>query len=234
MAQINDKKSLAQQTADELASLILDGNEFHPGDRLPNEMVLSSRFHVSRTTLREAIRTLVVRGLVEVRHGSGTFVAEKLPAPSDYGFQDLKHLKVDASDLYEARLIFEPQVASLAVQRATEEEMAEILRLEAEIEAMYRRGENLSELDRQFHNAIVRSSHNPFLEQIINIINEAINNLFLLIDYTEVQDMVHNDHRYIMNFVRQRDPVGVKCAMKVHILHGIQLFEQPENRDLLV
>ena len=80
----------------------------------------------------------------------------------------------------------------------------------------------------------MRSSHNPFLEQIINIINEAINNLFLLIDYTEVQDMVHNDHRYIMNFVRQRDPVGVKCAMKVHILHGIQLFEQPESRDLLV
>ena len=87
----------------------------------------------------------------------------------------------------------------------------------------------MSECDRQFHTAIVKSCHNPFLEQIIHIINDAIKNLFLLIEYTEIQDMVANDHRYIMNFIKLRDPVGVKSAMKVHILHGIQLFESPEE-----
>lgn len=229
MSQMTDKKSRAQQTADELSALILSGKEFCPGDRLPNELELSSRFHISRTTLREAIRTLVVRGLVEVRHGSGTFVADHLPENSPVDFQEMKNLKIHAQDLYEARLIFEPQVAALAVQRASDAEMEQILRLEDEIEYLYSQGKNLSEADRQFHNAIVRCCHNPFLEQIINIINEAITNLFLLVNYTEVQDMVANDHRYIMNFVRLRDPVGVESAMKIHILHGIQLFGAPED-----
>lgn len=223
------KKSRAQQTADKLSEVILAGNEFRPGSRLPNEMELSVRYGVSRATLREAIRTLSVRGLVEVRHGIGTFVAQKLPARNDYGLQELAQAQIEIKDLYEARLIFEPQVAALAVQRATEEEMCEILRLEEKIEELYRRGEDVSEYDRQFHNAIVKSCHNPFLEQIINIVNDAIKNLFLLIEYTEVQDMVANDHRCIMDFIRQRDPVGVKNAMKVHILHGIQLFDAPRD-----
>ncbi len=229
MAQVNDRKSRAQQTADELSDLILKGNEFQPGDRLPNEIELSNRFHISRTTLREAIRTLAVRGLLEVRHGSGTFVAEQLPSGTDVGFQDLMHLQLNVKDLYEARLIFEPQVAALAVIRATDEEMQEIIQLEETIEQLYKEGKDLSECDRQFHTAIVKSCHNPFLEQIIHIINDAIKNLFLLIEYTEIQDMVANDHRYIMNFIKLRDPVGVKSAMKVHILHGIQLFESPEE-----
>ena len=134
MSQMTDKKSRAQQTADELSALILSGKEFCPGDRLPNELELSSRFHISRTTLREAIRTLVVRGLVEVRHGSGTFVADHLPEDSPVDFQEMKNLKIHAQDLYEARLIFEPQVAALAVQRASDAEMEQILRLEDEIE----------------------------------------------------------------------------------------------------
>lgn len=227
MIQNNDRKNLSQQTADLLTELIQNG-EFKPGDRLPNEIELSGRFHVSRTTLREAIRMLSVRGILDVRHGSGTFVNDNFNGNiSEYGFQDLKHLRMNVKDLYEARLIFEPQVASLAVIRATEEEMTAILEVEEKIEKSYEKGADLSELDRQFHNAIVKCAHNPFLEEIINIINEAIRNLFILINYNEVQDMVAEDHRYIANFLMRRDPVGVKSAMKIHILHGIQLFEDP-------
>lgn len=233
MANLNDKRSRSQRTADELSELILSGTEFHPGDRLPNELELSTRFQVSRTTLREAIRTLAVRGLVEVRHGIGTFVTDQTSAVNDYGLQELANIKIEVKDLYEARLIFEPQVAALAVQRATDEEMAEILAIENKIEELYKLGQDLSEYDRQFHTAIVKCCHNPFLAQIINIINDAIKNLFILVEFTEVQDMVANDHRYIMDFVKRRDPVGVKSAMKIHILHGINLFESPGDLDFL-
>ena len=78
--------------------------------------------------------------------------------------------------------------------------MTAILEIEEKIEKIYEKGADLSELDRQFHNAIVKCAHNPFLEEIINIINEAIRNLFILINYNEVQDMVAEDHRYIANF----------------------------------
>jgi len=225
MAYSNDKKSLAQQIAEELYSLILQQTEFSPGDRLPNEIELSNRFHVSRTTLREAIRILSVHGLVEVRHGIGTFVAEQLPVPADYGFRDLANLKMDVRDLYEARLIFEPQVAALAVQRATEIELNEIITLEETIQQAYRKGEDVSDYDRQFHNALVKCAHNPFLEQIITIINDGIKNLLMLIEITDVQDVVAHDLSNIVAFVKRRDPIGIEGAMKVHILHSIHLLD---------
>ena len=225
MAQGVDKKSRAQQTADELSALIWEGVEFHPGDRLPNELELSSRFHVSRTTLREAIRMLSVGGLVEVRHGIGTFVSTHLPYPTDYGLRDLSNVKLNARDLFEARLVVEPHVAALAVQRATEREMASIIELERQIEQAYADGEDVSELDRRFHHTLVKCAHNPILEHIITIINDAINNLLLLVDFTQVQELVVYDHRYIMDFVRRRDPVGSENAMRVHILHSIEVLE---------
>lgn len=229
MAQVYDKKNRAEQTADELGALIQDGIEFQSGDRLPNETELANRFGISRTTLREAIRILSVRGMVEVRHGIGTFVADQIPLQSDYGFQDLAHLKVDVRDLFEARLIFEPEVAALAVQRASNSEMEELLSIEQKIQTGYKNGEDVSEYDRQFHNALVKCAHNPFLEQIIHIINDAIKNFLMIIALNEVQEVVAADHRYIMEFVKRRDPVGVKSAMKVHILHSIQLLDTHEK-----
>lgn len=228
MAQMNDKKSLAQQTAEELMNLILEDSEFHAGDRLPNELELSGRFHVSRTTLREAIRILTVRGFIEVRHGIGTFVVDQIPAPSDYGFSDLANLKIDVRDLFEARLIFEPQVAALAVQRATDEEINDLLLIEKNVQKAYRNGQDVSDLDRQFHNKLVKCSHNPFLEQIINIINDGIKNLLMIIEITEVQDVVANDLKNIVEFIQRRDPIGVEGAMKVHILHSIHLLDSHE------
>ena len=229
MAQMTDKKSRAQQTAEELSTLIYSGTEFLPGDRLPNEIELSTRFGVSRTTLREAIRTLSVHGIVEVRHGIGTFVAQHLPTPTDYGFQDVTRLKIDIQDLFEARLIFEPAVAALAVQRATDAQMEELYEIERRLNAAYRTGEDVSEYDRLFHNTLVQCAHNPFLEQIITIINDAINNLLMIIDFNDVQELVVNDHRYIMEFIMRKDPIGVKSAMKVHILHSMQLLDAPDT-----
>ena len=228
MAHPNDKKSLAQQIADELTSKILEGTEFLPGARLPNELELSNRFHVSRTTLREALRILTVRGFIEVRHGIGSFVVEQIPAPSDYGFRDLANLKIDVRDLFEARLIFEPQVAALAVKRATESELQEIISIEKKVQEAYLSGKDVSEYDRQFHNALVKCAHNPFLEQIITTINDGIKNLLMIIEIAEVQDVVANDLRNIVEFVKRRDSVGVEGSMKVHILHSIHLLDSHE------
>lgn len=229
MAYPNDKKSLAQQIADELTSMISEGTEFPAGARLPNELELSNRFHVSRTTLREALRILTVRGFIEVRHGIGTFVADQIPASSDYGFRDLANLKIDVRDLFEARLIFEPQVAALAVKRATESELQEIISIEKKVQEAYLAGKDVSDYDRQFHNALVKCAHNPFLEQIITIINDGIKNLLMIIGIAEVQDVVADDLRNIVEFVKRRDSVGVEGSMKVHILHSIHLLDLHET-----
>ena len=74
------KTKLSEQTSDRLYEMIVDEQRYAPGSKLPNENELSRNLQVSRTTLREAISFLVAQGVLEIRRGKGTFVAEELPA----------------------------------------------------------------------------------------------------------------------------------------------------------
>ena len=118
---------LSERTADRLYEMIVEEKRYEPGSKLPNENELSNALRVSRTTLREAISFLVAQGVLEIRRGKGTFVADSLPA----GTIDLTALagvrsRGRAKDLFEMRLIFEPATAALACQRATDEELRQI------------------------------------------------------------------------------------------------------------
>lgn len=86
---------------------------YRPGAKLPNEPRLCELFGVSRTTLREAVRSLAAQGYVEVRRGSGTFVLDRASAP-DIGLQRLESLRTRLRDLFEIRMMIEPQAARLA------------------------------------------------------------------------------------------------------------------------
>ena len=112
-------KMLSQSVADSILSMITIEKRFSVGDKLPNEIELSEELNVSRTTLREAIRILVAYNILEIRRGKGTYVTEKvLEQPQD--LERLSTVKVNAKDLYEMRLIFEPEAAYLAAVRGTD------------------------------------------------------------------------------------------------------------------
>ena len=103
-------KMLSQSVADTILSMITIEKRFSAGDKLPNELDLSEELNVSRTTLREAIRILAAYDILEIQRGKGTFVTENaLKQPQD--FAPLSSIKVNAKDLYEMRLIFEPEAA---------------------------------------------------------------------------------------------------------------------------
>ena len=109
--------NLSQKTAEILKKRIFDEKTLVPGDKLPNENELSSELGVSRATLREAIRILVNDGILTVYRGKGTFVSSKVDQfaeASVIGNIDNIDMKVRLRDLYEARLIIEPEAASLA------------------------------------------------------------------------------------------------------------------------
>ena len=108
--------NLSQRTAEILSNRIRVEQVYMPGDKLPNENVLSEELGVSRTTLREAIRPLVREGLLVVRRGLGTFVNETLEqyAEGALNVDDVLQMKVTLKDLYEARMIIEPAAAALA------------------------------------------------------------------------------------------------------------------------
>ena len=117
---------LTDQTADLLLHMIDSNPAYPPGAKLPNEPRLCQLFGVSRTTLREAVRSLAAQGYVEVRRGSGTFVLDRSPAP-DIGLQRLECLRTRLRDLFEIRMMLEPQAARLACLRGTDEELQDCL-----------------------------------------------------------------------------------------------------------
>ena len=105
------RKDLPHQVADSLYKMIADTQEFRPGDKLPGENTLSDRLGVSRSTLREAIKVLCSQGVLEVYRGKGTFVSESMESFISFGLDELDLNRSRVKDLFEARLLFEPQLA---------------------------------------------------------------------------------------------------------------------------
>ena len=147
-----EKKSLSQQTAERLYTMIAVERRLAPGEKLPGEVELAKELGVSRTTLREAIHVLVSQNLLEARRGKGTFVTPAAAQVNDYGCSHLDQVQGELRDLFELREIFEPSAARLACRRATPEEMAEILARGEDVDRCIRQGQDqLAEDTRRDH-----------------------------------------------------------------------------------
>lgn len=212
------KKSLSQQVADDIYHMIVNENSFTPGSQLPNENDLSQQFGVSRATLREAIRTLVSQGILEVYRGKGTFIASDVKVLADFEMGDFDSKRVRLRDLYETRLMFEPPMTAFACQRATDKEIEHILQLGAEVEQYIHAGKDRTEADQAFHQAIVIAAHNDFLLRLIPVVNRAIaESISFNPDDQILAEDTLRDHALVMEFLRKRDATGAKQAMSIHI-----------------
>ena len=220
-----EKKSLAQQTAEGLYSRIVVEKGLKPGEKLPNEVELAGELGVSRATLREAIRTLTAQGVLEVRRGKGTFVSAAVEEMDDFGFSSLERVRGQLRDLFELRSIFEPRAAALACQRATEEELANILARGEEVERCIRAGEDRTQADRAFHAAIVRGAHNEFLVRLLPLIDQAVSAALTAVEHQEqLAEDTCRDHALLMEFFRKRDGEGAGYAMAIHMRHSMDVM----------
>lgn len=220
-----ERENRAQQTARRLYEEIVLEGRVPPGEKLPNELELSERLGVSRTTLRDAIRTLSAQGVLEVRRGKGTFVSAQVGELDDFGFGDLGRVKGQLRDLFELRSIFEPSAARLACRRATEGELAEILTQGAEVERCIRAGEDRTQADRAFHSAIVRAAHNEFLVRLLPLIHRAVATATAKGAHGEqLAEDTLRDHALLLDFFRKRDGEGAACAMTIHMRHSMDVM----------
>ena len=221
------KTKLSERTADKLYEMIVDDRRYEAGSKLPNENELSETLRVSRTTLREAISFLVAQGVLEIRRGKGTFVAEDLPAAG----LDLTSLagmrsRVRAKDLFEMRLIFEPATVALACQRGTEEELRQIQKKAERMERVAAEGGDWPLADQEFHLAIIKASHNEYMRRLYPIINGAVNEIMQISQNRQhMQDIALADNRLILEFLLQRDEVGARHAMTIHMKHLINTLK---------
>ncbi|MCM8710914.1 FadR family transcriptional regulator [Clostridium sp. SYSU_GA19001] len=219
----NNQKILAESAADDILAMITIDKRFAPGDKLPNENVLSSELGISRTTLREAIRILASHNVLEIKRGKGTFIAENLEFNEHFALGELSNIRLNVKDLYEIRLIFEPKIAYYAAKRASDKELNRIIYYGKLEEELISKNEDRTEVEQAFHNSIAKATHNEFMNRLMPIIYKAIYKGVILSNENPVliQDTI-NDHRMVMDFLSKRDAEGAETAMKLHIIHAMR------------
>ena len=141
-------------------------NHLKAGDRLPSQEQLIRMMGVSRTSLREAMKTLEARGIIRVHNGKGVYVSEEedsaMPTLLDFAREKEKLL-----DMLEVRKVLEREILRMVIHRATPEEIEDLGRITAVLMEKFRRGEQQTEEDKKFHYTIYRLSHNQVMYQMI-------------------------------------------------------------------
>lgn len=221
---MNRVKRLSDSIAEDILSMITIEKRFSIGDQLPNENALSAELNISRTTLREAIRILVTNDILEIRRGTGTFVKKDVDSQQTMqSLNNLSNARINAKDLYEMRLIFEPEAAYFATIRASDAELKRILAYGKEIEQKITLNEDRTDVEQKFHKEIAKATHNEFIDKLMPVIFEAIDKGVILSQKNELalQDTL-NDHKMIMEFMEARNPEGARSAMRIHILRAMK------------
>ena len=222
-------KTLAEQVADGLMNLIQE-TPYKAGDKLPTEKELCESTGAGRNTVREALKILASRNVLEIRQGAGTFVSEKQGIPDDpLGFSMVNdHVKL-TKDLLQVRIMLEPQIAALAAQCAKEHEIKELEEILEEMEAAMKKREDYSELDTKFHTKIAQCTHNIVMENLLPVIGKGVAVFAKEVAQTEY-DRTWISHRKIFCYIRDHKPFEAEMEMQYHLLYNTSRYEEEQSR----
>lgn len=219
-----NRRSLSDEIVEQIVDLI-SKDVLKPGARLPGERDLCKRFGVGRTSLREALRSLSVMGILEGRVGEGTFVANDSDRYLEKTLQwslllDPKRVK----DLVETRLVLESQNASLAAQRATRENLSMVAQNIEGMEDLLERPDQFLECDLEFHLLIARATQNTILYSLLSMtrgyLHEWIKGMLArpMSEVTRRTRLSLEEHHTIFQAIGSGDSERAQQAMKGHIL----------------
>ena len=217
---IGRKEGLCAQVTKEIEDRILDGR-LPVGTRLPPEREFAESLGVSRPVVREAVRTLVTKGLLDTRQGIGTTVRavthEEVTKPLTL-FLRTWGQEVDLKHLHQVRSILEVENAALAAEQRSEEEMEALTRLCREMEAAANNPEVFAIRDTEFHQHLARTSHNPLLIVLLDSVHKMMAEVRVLVSHqSHLFDRVMPGHLAILEAVIGQDAEGARAAMREHL-----------------
>ncbi|HVU68515.1 MAG TPA: FadR/GntR family transcriptional regulator [Ktedonobacteraceae bacterium] len=214
------RNALSEDIVSKLLALLKE-KKLQPGDRLPPERELAERLQVSRPSLREALRALSIMHVVEIRQGSGTYISslepKRLVEHLDFVFalSDATYLS-----LFEARKVVEVGICGLAAQRITDEEIA---RLESCLEKSLSgvtEPELYFQADVELHEIITEAAASPILSRIMAGISQlSLASRKRTVVLPGIAEQVIEDHRAIIQALKQRAPEAARQAMYQHLTH---------------
>ncbi|GMO55406.1 MAG: FadR/GntR family transcriptional regulator [Treponemataceae bacterium] len=221
--------NLVTITIERLIRYIRD-NDLQAGKKLPNEFDLADLLQVGRSTLREAVKALVSRNILEVRQGAGTFVAHgKIGISCDpLGLIFIKDKRKLANDLMEIRMMIEPQIAAMAAVSAREDDVAELQTIAQEIEWLIHIDKDHTECDIAFHRKIAESSGNLVVPNLLPIIQQGIT---LFVDMTNRSLLTETieTHRDILEAIAEKKSQAASDAMTLHLVYNRARLDKINN-----
>ena len=212
---------LAQSVAEEIRSLIMR-ESMKVGDKLPTEGELMERFEVGRSTIREAVKQLQAENIVVIRHGKGSFVADRTGIRNDPLGLSFEEQSQVLRELMEVRLLMEPNIAGEAALRHTPEDvevMRDAIRCMAEASEA---GEDYERFDYGFHLAMAESVHNSVLRRMYPVVFEAIVQGYRRTAHVHGSARVAlGYHRDILDAIERGDASAASESTRRHIFQAI-------------
>lgn len=226
--------------AEEIKRLITDKN-LSPGDRLPRESELQAQFEVSKGTIREALKSLEVQGLVKVStgpSGGGTIVEVPLDRTLQFLQNYLFFKEVTIDDIYKVRQLLEPELAAGAVAHLTEADLEALEHSIACCDPTSSREDLLSQRreDVNFHDILAAANPNPFLRFTCELINEMIRQLIVFgnrtpqTEHRRFGEANAQIHRQITMAAHERDVDKVRELMAQHMADAASSVQRMKGR----
>ncbi len=230
--------SMPERVAHQIEAMVLSGH-LQEGIRLPAERKLCETLNVSRSSLREALKELHARGIIESRRGSGSYVVTfQQPQPNATLQKLLKDSPATLRELLEARELLEGEVTYLAAKRATDTDLICIRHAYDELVEI-RSTDNApmhAERDIAFHRSIYSAAHNSILLMALNSTRDLMMSfIFDMADqfYSQKMSKRQNDtqHRRIFRAIERRDPAAAKRAARAHISTVAKMLLEWKSKD---
>ena len=215
--QVAREPRLSDKVAEMMLQTILS-KRFDIGDRLPSERELGEQFGVSRTVVREAVRELVAKGVIEVRSGSGLRVAAvNASAVSESMSLFLRGGAIDFEKVHEVRRVLEVHIAGLAAERALPEDVAALRAVHERMQDESGDVEAAARDDLEFHRVIARATHNELYLVLLDSIGGSLIDIRRENLGSGSAPATLEQHAQVLDRIAALDPEGAREAMAAHL-----------------
>lgn len=228
--QVPREPRLSDKVAEMMLETILS-RKLQVGDRLPSERELGEQFNVSRTVVREAVRALVAKGVIEVRSGSGLRVAAvDAAAVSESMSLYLRGATLDFEKVHEVRALLEVHIAGVAAERATDEDIARLRDVHQRMQQEAGDVESAARDDLEFHRTIARATQNDLYLLLMDSIGSALIDIRRENLGSGSTPTTLSQHAAVLERIAAHDPGGARKAMAAH-LEGVARWWREHARN---
>src|ERR1700728_1346044 len=218
------RTKLTASVFEQLIANVVNGT-WKAGDRLPAERDLCQQFGIARTSLREAMKAMELVGMLDSRVGDGTFVcprSEFLSRPLLWAFTGTDHEEL--RDIMEARTIIEENLAGLAAERGTEEQIGEIGHAVQQMRDSIARGDSILEADMAFHLAVSSAAQNQVLQNAVRLLRNLMRQwIYYKLLIPDVAPTVLDRHVTIYRAIASHKSSAARKAMRRHLEETMKL-----------